>query len=414
MKTTEILPKTQWALLTSTLQKESLAFKTRPTDFFVEEIPQYLPGGEGEHVYLLIEKEKLTTHQAINRLSSELKIKPQNFGMAGLKDAFAVTRQWVSILHADVEKIKSLTIPGIKFIKISRHANKLRHGHLKGNFFKIKLRGEISNRTHFDQALQTLSTRGLPNYFGPQRFGMRGDNHLVGKALLQSHFDHAVKLIAGLPRKEDSEKIFEARTHFENSNYESASRCWPHGFDQPKRLCRLMKKEKGNAKRAFFGMGKETVRFYLSAYQSWLFNQYLSKRIESFDRFMEGDLAFKHDSGAVFRIENIEAEELRREKFEISPSGPLFGYKMTSPIGPSLALEDFVLTEEGIDKNFFAGKGIRTCKGARRALRVCVSDLSQANGCDDLGDYLELSFSLPSGSFATSLLREVTNTCTMF
>ena len=205
--TTSALP-----YLTEQLPSIPAAIKEREDDFVVEEIPAYGPSGEGDHVYFGIEKRGLPTMRAVREIASALGVRPDQIGCAGLKDARGVTRQTLSLEHAAPEKIAALVFPRIKILWVNRHRNKLRTGHLRGNRFAIKLR-EVDPARLGDvrEALASLARHGVPNYFGPQRFGARGDTWEIGRALMRRDFAEAVALIGGRPRPEDNGDVLRAR-----------------------------------------------------------------------------------------------------------------------------------------------------------------------------------------------------------
>ena len=181
--------------------------KCRDEDFFVEEIPLYEPSGQGDHSYLQIEKKGLSTMEAMIRLGRALKRPHQQIGYAGLKDARAVTRQWLSLEHLDPDLTADLDLPNLTITQISRHQNKLKMGHLKGNRFRIKVRhldicrlGNYENACKRAEAiLGDLIKRGVPNFFGPQRFGKRCDSHLLGGTILFKNYDQFIDMMLGLP-----------------------------------------------------------------------------------------------------------------------------------------------------------------------------------------------------------------------
>src|SRR5690606_12978670 len=100
--------------------------KQRPEDFFVQEVPLYEPGGEGEHLYVEIEKVRLTTFDAVNRIARALDLPPREIGYAGLKDAFAVTRQVLSIPRVSEDDVRNLKWDDMRILWAMRHGNKLR------------------------------------------------------------------------------------------------------------------------------------------------------------------------------------------------------------------------------------------------------------------------------------------------
>jgi tRNA pseudouridine13 synthase len=163
----------------------------------------------------------------------------------------------------------------------------------------------------------------------------------------------------------------------------------------------------GKAAAAVQAIDERVRRLWVSALQSRMFNDVVARRIDSLDRVMTGDLAYKHDSGAAFLVQDAATEQPRCEAFEISPSGPLIGYRMTMPEGEPLTIEQSVLAEEGLKPEDFRRAGELKVKGARRPLRVRPTDVQLAGGVDDHGGHITAAFTLPAGSFATVLLREL-------
>src|SRR5450759_2015009 len=112
-------------------------FVSSPDSFLVEEIPAYLPSGQGEHTYLWIEKQNLTTLDAVGKLARVLGVEARDVGYAGMKDRRATTRQWLSVLGVDPARAREIAVEGLRVLAIGRHGNKLRVGHLHGNRFEI-------------------------------------------------------------------------------------------------------------------------------------------------------------------------------------------------------------------------------------------------------------------------------------
>jgi tRNA pseudouridine13 synthase len=161
--------------------------KTYEEDFFVEEIPLYTPCGDGTHIYAQIEKKGISTMDALAKIANALRITRKEIGYAGLKDARAVTRQWISIEHINPENLLSLGIPDIKITQIARHSNKLKLGHLACNRFVIRIRNlklPVKESVKMAESIiAILIDKGVPNYFGSQRFGLRNETHLLGEAV---------------------------------------------------------------------------------------------------------------------------------------------------------------------------------------------------------------------------------------
>jgi tRNA pseudouridine13 synthase len=317
-------------------------FKASPEDFEVEEIPAYLPNGlsDGEHGYLWIEKRGRSTPEVAKMLARHLGLTDRDISWAGLKDKQAVTRQWLSLPWKAMAKLEGFSAPGLTVLQTSRHRNKLKSGHLRGNRFTLVVR-EVTDVGAAKASFEQLGLRGLPNAFGDQRFGARGDNADRGRAILLAGGRH--------------------RDRFER-------------------------------------------KLFLSAYQSSLFNQVLALRLQrgSFSTVLRGDVLQKQETGASFISEDVAVDQPRADAFEVSPSGPMFGPEMRAPLHDALALEAKVLAADGVTLDTFKAGGDET-RGTRRILRVRLGEPT----FEATGDTVRLSFSLPAGSYATMVLREL-------
>ena len=151
-------------------------------------------------------------------------------------------------------------------------------------------------------------------------------------------------------------------------------------------------------------MSRAKRMWYLNAFQSHLFNQILARRIDRIDRVLVGDWAMKMDNGACFPVEDAEKEQLRADRFEISPTGILFGSRVPWASGEPGEIERGVVTQAGATPEGLT-EAAKACgfRGERRSLRVPLADLNWTLD----GPVLTLSFSLPPGAYATSVLREL-------
>jgi tRNA pseudouridine13 synthase len=271
-----------FAPVTSSLSGTGGVLRTLPEDFRVEELPLYLPQGHGSHAYALVEKRNLTTRDLVLALMRE-GLKEKEIGVAGLKDKVAVTQQWLSVPNKHAGAFEAVErLEGVKVLETSRHQNRLGMGHLTGNRFTICVRQtELDAVAKARAILDVLQRIGVPNYFGPQRFGIGGKNAVDGYRLVHRE---AV----------------------------------PGGYHL-----------KG---------------FFISSLQSLVVNHVLARRIEQdiFDSVVLGDWAKKHDTGGVFKVE-IESEAERAERFEISATLPLFGKKVKLSEAKAGDLEQEVL-----------------------------------------------------------------------
>ncbi len=376
-------------------------------DFVVEEVPLYPFGGTGTHTFFLLEKRGLSTLQAVHDLARALGVQRREIGYAGLKDSRAVTRQWMSVEHVEPARLESVSIPRLRVLQVTRHTNKLRLGHLRGNRFVIRVREiDVNRAAEVRAAFEDLQRRGVPNYFGPQRFGMRGDGALIGAAIVRGDLHAALDRVLGCPEPNDDDRLREARALYVGGQFTRAARLWPGMFRDERRALQTLERTGGNVKRAFLSIDQGLRRFYVAAFQSELFNRVLSLRLNALGELWLGDMAYVHPFGAVFRVEDPAREQPRADALEVSPTGPLFGYRMSSPTGRAFEIEQAVLNESELALEELRRPHLRL-KGARRQLRFPLLEARMELAADERGPYLEFGFQLPSGCYATAVLREL-------
>jgi tRNA pseudouridine13 synthase len=331
-----------------------------------------------------------------------LKVPPANIGYAGLKDARAVTQQTISIDGVEPEQVEGLDLPGITILWVSRHRNKLKTGHLAGNRFKIRVRNVEKETLPVAAAvLDILRHRGVPNYFGEQRFGMRGNTHRLGLALLRGDAEAFACEYLGRPQDGEHPDVQAARAAVDAGDYEAALDRWPPSLSEERRALAAIVRRGGDIQQALHVLDKKLRRLFVSAYQSYLFNRLLAQRIQRLDQLVKGDVAFIHASGAAFIVDDPALEQPRADRFEISPSGPLFGPKTLLAEGTPGQQERELLSGTGLALEEFRVPGIKL-KGARRPLRIPLSDVEIT-----WDEGLMLGFRLPPGGYATEVLREV-------
>lgn len=160
--------------------------KRHNEDFKVTELPLQLPSGAGEHVWIEVEKNGANTAFVAQQLAAAAGVQDKDVGYAGLKDRYAITRQWFSIYlpKGETPDLTQLQHPEFKVLSQSRHVKKLRPGDLLGNRFRIVLRDLKGDREAVETNLQSVASRGVPNYFGAQRFGHDGGNVEQGRLML--------------------------------------------------------------------------------------------------------------------------------------------------------------------------------------------------------------------------------------
>jgi len=325
--------------LTHALVHSSGRYKTCPEDFCVEEIPAYEACGEGEHLFVGVEKTNLTTLEAASLLSKAAQLPESSSSWAGLKDKYAVCRQTLCLPAQAETALASFSHPSLRILSMKRHRNKLRTGHLKANRFRIVLR-ELGN-VHaaiccFEQLLKT----GFPNFFGQQRFGQ----------------------------------------------------------DNLRRGFVLLKKER------FIRWNAFQKKMYLSTVQSELFNRLLNQRLQegAFFTIQEGDVLKKYETGGEFVCQNAREDQLRFEQGELSPTGPIYGPKMTFPEGETAQKEAAALAELNLSPSDFKRTDYLS-RGARRPFRALLAEAS----FEAAKTQLTLSFTLAPGCYATSVIYEL-------
>ncbi len=301
----------------------SATLKLLNEDFIVTELPLQLPCGEGEHLWLDVEKNGANTAFVAQQLADAAGVQDRDVGYAGLKDRHAITRQWFSIYlpKGDTPDLTLLQHPEFKVLSQRRHVKKLRPGDLQGNRFRIVLRAVTGDRNAIEANLKAVAAQGAPNYFGAQRFGFDGGNVEQGRAML------AREIRVRNPKKKS---------------------------------------------------------LYLSAVRSFVFNEVLALRIqqELWGKTLPGDVM--DDTGR--------------------PTGPLWGRGRVIVSDQAQALENAVAERHASLCDGMEHAGLNQ---ERRALVASPAGLSwewpQA-------DQLVLTFSLPAGNYATSVLNEILHT----
>ncbi|HSD89791.1 MAG TPA: tRNA pseudouridine(13) synthase TruD [Kofleriaceae bacterium] len=331
--------------LTADLPGIGGTLRASPEDFFVDEEPAYPPAGNGDHIFVHIEKRGLTTPMAVERIARALAVNPRDVGVAGMKDRHAVTRQWISLPPPVApEAVRALVLDDIAICDVARHPHKLRTGHVRANRFVLRVRGTTGDAVTAARAIldRLGAAPGAPNWYGEQRFGRDGDNAEKGLAIVRG--------------------------------------------ERPPR-------------------DRKLARLLVSSLQSKLFNDWLVARMADglYARVLAGDILHKM-GGGQFVCEDPAVDEPRLLAGEVGITGPMFGDSMRRPPDGSAAAtrEDAILAAAGLTRDSFAS--VRAiAEGTRRDAAILVGEPH----LKALPDGIEVSFTLPAGAYATAVMREV-------
>lgn len=397
--------------------------KQRPEDFLVEEIPAYDPSGSGEHIYLMVQKSGMGTLQLAQVLARHFNVRLNAIGYAGLKDKHAITRQVMSI-HVPGKQLtdfRQIQHPRIAVLWADRHDNKLRRGHLRGNRFSIRVRNVAPTGVlAAKRVLERLERDGVPNRLGEQRFGHALNNHLIGRAILVGDWATVVREVI-LPDGDKRPEHAAQRQACRDGRYKDAIVMLPDGAQTERDVLAALLRGADNAKAAR-AISPQARQFYISSFQSAVFNAVLDRRMldvhagkgPGLGALRPGDIAIKHDNGAAFAVDAAVAADpdtsTRLASLALSPSGPMWGPTMLRAAGETGRIEDECLANLGVGMEHLVAyntRGDEELRGERRAMRVPVKEVQFEGGADEFGPYVRCAFELPPGAFATVVMREI-------
>ncbi len=358
--------------------------KERPEDFVVEEVnelgrAQVLllrgqkapldPEGSGGFLWVVMEKRDWATTDAVNRLARILKISRKNVGFAGTKDKKALTAQWISLRGVKWRELKDLGLRDMAFHTPVYMRSRLRLGHLEGNYFTIRVRGARS---------QLWVPSKFPNYFAHQRFGSyRFVSHIVGRHVVRGEWEEAVRTYLTQTSPWEPERTRDAREwlNLNWGDWKGALNVFPRRLRPEHTILRALSRG-DDFEHALKRLHPRMFSLFIHAYQSYLFNLILSRRLEHGTRPERGDIL----------LHGV-------------PTAMIAGYRSKFAGGVQGEVERSVLEEEGVDLSAFRRFKRYAADGGRRKILESPSDVSVRGNT--------ISFYLPKGSYATALLREI-------
>jgi tRNA pseudouridine13 synthase len=359
--------------------------KEKPEDFIVEEITpegkvcsisytfldalkDNLPKKRKEYIHFTLVKKNWTTIRAISEISKKLRVSKQRFGYAGTKDKKAITAQRVSVWNTTIDKLKKVKLGDITIKDFEYSDNRIHLGELYGNRFTITIRDY--SLTSEKELIKTANGK-IPNFFGPQRFGVqRRVNHLVGKQLLLGNFEGAMMLLITKSGNENKDAVKARKFAAENwGDWKKILRVWPKTLGVEAAVLNYLAQYPKDYANAFRKLPKKLRRMFIHAFQSYIFNKTLSEVIKR----------------------GIEVKEI-----------PIVGYK-TELKGEVGEIIKEILKEEDITPSLFKLKRMPELseKGEIRKAFFKVEDFKIVKRTKEK---LVLRFTLKKGIYATTLL----------
>jgi tRNA pseudouridine13 synthase len=383
--------------------------------------------------YLLcvLVKRNWDTFIAIKNIAKQLGISQKQVHIAGIKDAKAVTAQHITIEHASMEDTSKVNVKDIEIRPVGYVRDKLSPYYLLGNNFTIKIKAIKRSESNIEKRI-TETTReletfaGIPNYFGHQRFGTtRPITHTVGKAIVEGDFEEAAMLFLAKPSVHEHPSSRQARRELQSTqDFKQALQNFPKQLRYERLMLSHLVKRPENFVGAFRQLPIKLQALFVQAYQSYLFNRFLSERIKngfSLNKAEVGDYVVNIERSGLPMVNTakIASAETVAEVNELIKAGrmrvalPLIGLKHRVSQGAMGQIERRILEEEGIKTESFRVNAIPKISG-RGGLRAVVAPVKgfKLNGISacagNHGEHeADLSFMLLRGSYATVLLREI-------
>ncbi|WP_424359868.1 tRNA pseudouridine(13) synthase TruD [Methanocella sp. MCL-LM] len=393
--------------------------RASPSDFVVEEVPDFKTADSGGYLVARLTKENWETHHLIRDLSRQLGISDDRIGVAGTKDKRAITTQLISIYGVTEEDLRKVTLPRIRLTPVGRSSKPLVLGDLAGNNFDIRLSGIGIPVQELEARLTAITGEittagGVPNYFGYQRFGIRRPiTHLVGEKLVKGDLEGAAMDYIARSFPDENPENIEVRNYvFQTRDFKKGLELYPLNLRYERTMMHRLIERPGDYAGAFRSLPGSLMKMFVSAYQSLLFNRMLSQRMLrqiSISEPGEGDtVCFNGPDGKpdVSKIEQV----TKKNKPDINYLYKRKKVTLVLPlVGKSTPVEKLdeicakVLGEARVTPADFVIPGIPelSSQGIWREMRLPVNPSFEAEEGS-----ARTRFFLTSGSYATTVLRE--------
>jgi len=394
--------------------------KTSPEDFVVREVSKHPEGSDdGRFVIAEVTSRNWETNRLVRMMSRSMGISRERIGFAGTKDKRAVTTQLMSF-EAPTESLSKVDLKDITISNAYRSRRGIQIGDLIGNDFEITVRG--CGTHNIPEIIDSVSSDinalgGFPNYFGVQRFGAsRPITHLVGKSIVQGDIRGTVNAYLSKISDQEPQDVTESRKLLaDRSELREAVKIMPKTMSFEKIMAEHLIKHPDDDIGAISQLPTNLQMMFTHAYQSYLFNMMLSKRMElslPLNRPLTGDVVIPmdkdrvplHERPIIVTSKNIDLAERQLRSGKAFLTISLFGSESTIAEGEMGEIERKIIEDEGMVNENFIVPGLPYCcsKGSRREI-VCPLNGIHHNITDD---GYSVRFFLPKGNYATCLLRE--------
>jgi tRNA pseudouridine13 synthase len=387
------------------------------------------PVGGGRYLICVLVKQDWDTFLAIKKVARRLGISPKRIQIAGIKDAKAFTAQHISIRGVTPERVSRVKIKDITLYPLRFSDGRVYSQLLLGNQFHITIRTISHSSSVIEKRVKNIqnelpSLGGVPNFFGHQRFGtIRPITHLIGKLLVRGDLERAALTFLAKPSLYEHPESREARQQLQDTqDFVEALRCFPARLRYERLMLVHLAKQSKDFIGAFRKLPSKLRRLFVQAYQSFLFNKFLSQRMKrevDFNDVQVGDYVVHLDKYGLPTIEFEQAaaqslssvkKALKKGKMQVAI--PLIGFKQYPSEGVQGEVEKEILEDENVvPRNFYIPSMPETsAPGRLRTILVPITDLSVEEASRDSASSskrkIRLSFTLHRGSYATVLLRE--------
>ncbi|TFG20434.1 MAG: tRNA pseudouridine(13) synthase TruD [Promethearchaeota archaeon] len=419
-------------------------YKHRHEDFIVKEITKsgeiltnyddgyFIISDQDSEMYttFILQKNNIDTFEAIHLISKALKVPKSKFSYSGLKDKRSISLQKIAIKGNYGEELHNLRIPGISISKIHHSSKPIKIGSNQGNYFVITIRNiekDTNLRERAEKILDLVSTHGFLNYYGLQRFGtFRPNSHLIGKFLLKNSFKQVFDEFVTQLYSSESEQSLKVRSKLRDDNdLEWASKNFPKSLNYELMMIQHLIEKPNDFQGSVNRLPQALIRLLISSFQSYLFNELISLRVE------KGYPLFEPVKGDVISILDDVNGDLTHVSYIFGNGydqyllkalamnrgaivAPLIGYDTNLnqfPLFNELFIE--LLEKENFNRSIFNSHYFKEFefKGAFRAMinkpqEPQVIEIAEDDNFPGKMK-MKISFSLKSGSYATMLLREL-------